>query len=112
MSRADAHEFVSVYMTAGSLEDALALARALVEEGLAACVNVLPEAVSVYRWQGTVQTEAEVVLLAKTRAALFADLAARVRQLHEYDVPCIVALPLADGDDGYLSWLAAQTRAD
>ena len=106
----NAPEFVSVYMTAASLEAALRLGRALVDEGLAACVNVLPEAVSLYRWDGAVQTESEVVLLAKTRAALFDALAARVRALHDYETPCIVALPLVAGDDDYLAWLRAQTR--
>lgn len=99
-------ELVFVYMTAGSPEEAERIGRTLVEERLAACVNLLPGMRSIYRWQGVVETGEEVVLIAKTRADRFDALRARVRDLHSYAVPCIVELPLGRGDAPYLDWLA------
>ena len=101
--------FISVYMTAASLEEADAIAAALVEARLAACVNILGPIRSVYRWQGQVQREDEVALLAKTEARLFEALAARVRELHGYETPCIVAWPIETGDAAYLDWIGAET---
>jgi periplasmic divalent cation tolerance protein len=101
--------YVSVYMTASSAEEAEKIAAALVEERLAACVNILGGIRSVYRWQGEVQRDDEVALVAKTRAALFDALAARVRALHSYDVPCIVAWPIEAGNPAYLAWIGAET---
>ncbi|MFC7332170.1 divalent-cation tolerance protein CutA [Rhodocista pekingensis] len=103
---------VFVYMTAGSPEEADRLGRTLVEERLAACVNILPEMRSVYRWQGAVETAAEVVLIAKTRADRFEALAARVRTLHSYATPCIVELPLGRGDAPYLDWLVRESAPE
>jgi periplasmic divalent cation tolerance protein len=102
--------FVSVYVTAGSAEEAERIARTLVEERLAACVNLLGGIVSIYRWGGAVQRDAEVAFIAKTRRELFDALAARVRALHGYEVPCIVAWPIDSGDAAYLDWIAAETR--
>lgn len=98
-----------VYMTAGSAEEARRIARALVEERCAACVNLIEGMRSVYRWQGAVEEASEVVMIAKTTAAGFDRLAARVRELHSYDCPCIVALPVQAGDAGYLAWIGEQT---
>ena len=98
-----------VYITAGSAEEAATIGRALVEEKLAACVNILPGMRSIYRWQGAIETADEVVLIAKTRAPLVTVLVARVRQLHSYDVPCAVSLPILDGNPDYLQWLAEET---
>ncbi|NYZ11277.1 divalent-cation tolerance protein CutA [Azospirillum sp. RWY-5-1] len=98
-----------VYMTAGTREEAERIGRALVEERLAACVNILPGMLSVYRWKGAVEQAEEVVLLAKTRRSNFTALAERVRALHSYEVPCIVELPLGQGDAPYLDWIAAET---
>ncbi len=100
---------VSVYMTASSADEAETIARALVEDGLAACVNILGPIRSVYRWQGKVADAAEVALVAKTRSALFDALAARVRALHSYETPCIVAWPIEAGDAAYLAWIGAET---
>lgn len=98
-----------VYMTAGSVEEARRIARALVEERHAACVNLVEGMRSVYRWQGAVEEASEVVMIAKTTAAGFDRLARRVRELHSYDCPCIVALPVQGGDSGYLDWIREQT---
>jgi periplasmic divalent cation tolerance protein len=94
-----------VVMTAGSREEAVRLAEMLVGARLAACVQILPEIESVYRWQGEVQREAEVLLFAKTSAACFSDLEREVRALHSYETPEIIALPLSHVSAPYLAWL-------
>ena len=99
-----------VYITAPNQEEALLLARCLVNSRLAAGVNVLPGACSVYRWQGAVREEPEAMLIAQTRADRFAELEAAVRALHSYEVPCIVALPLCRGSADFLTWIDAETR--
>lgn len=101
---------VSVYATAASLEDAERLADALVEERLVACVNILPGMRSVYRWEGRLEHDDEVVLLAKTRRELAEAVCERVAALHTYDVPCCVVLPLVAGWPAYLDWIDEQTR--
>ena len=102
-------EAVFVYVTAPSAETAAAIARAVVEERLAACGNLIGGMRSIYRWQGAIVEAEETVLILKTRAALFEALAARIRALHPYDCPCIVALPLAAGTPDYLGWIFAET---
>ncbi len=86
------------------------LARTLVDERLVACVNLIPGVRSLYRWQGEVQDDAESLLLCKTTPDRYAALEARVRELHPYEVPEIIALPLVHGSAPYLAWLAEQTR--
>lgn len=98
-------EFVFAYITAGSRDEARRIGRALVEERLAACANILDDMTSIYRWQGAVEEASEAVLIAKTRAELFDRLAARVRELHSYDVPCVVELKVGRGNPAYLDWL-------
>ena len=97
------------YMTAGSREEGLRIGRALVEERLAACANLIDGMTSIYRWQGAIQEDAEVVLIAKTRTELVPRLIERVRALHSYDVPCVVTLPIADGNPAFLEWIGAET---
>jgi periplasmic divalent cation tolerance protein len=104
-----ATEFVSLYITAPSREAAEAIARALVDERLAACVNILPGMRSIYRWQGTVEAGDEVCLIAKSRAGLFERIERRVTELHPYDCPCIVAWPIVGGHRPYLDWIAEET---
>ncbi|RIK92773.1 MAG: divalent-cation tolerance protein CutA [Proteobacteria bacterium] len=101
----------TVYVTAASREEALAIARQVVEERLAACANVIDGLTSIYHWQGEVEEEREVALLLKTRLSLFDALEARVRALHSYACPCIVAWPMVAGSPDYLAWIAAGTRA-
>ena len=97
------------YVTAGSRAEALALGRAVVEERLAACANVLDGITSIYWWQGALEQASEAVLILKTRAELVGLLTARLRELHSYDCPCVVALPIAGGNPAYLEWIAAET---
>ncbi len=104
-------EFHLVYMTAASRDEARKIGRALVEERLAACANVIDGMESVYWWQGKLTEDRETVLIAKTRAELVPALTERVRALHSYTVPCVVALPLMGGNPDYMAWLEAETKA-
>lgn len=88
------------------------LAHALVERRLAACVNILPPCLSVYRWQGAVEQADEVPLLIKTTRARYAELEAALSELHPYSVPEIIALPLAAGLPAYLDWVGAECARD
>ena len=100
-----------IYVTAPSHDEALRLARVAVEERLAACANVLGPITSVYWWEGKVNQDGEVALLLKTRAALVEALTARLRELHPYECPCVVALAIDGGNPAFLSWIAAETGA-
>ncbi|MBM4373107.1 MAG: divalent-cation tolerance protein CutA [Deltaproteobacteria bacterium] len=100
------HEVVVVYVTCPTEDDALRIARHLVEGRFAACVNVVPLLRSVYRWEGAVQEERELLLLVKTTREGFEALSSAVRQIHPYSVPEIIAVPVADGYDGYLRWVS------
>ena len=96
---------ITVYMTAGSREEADRIADCLVNERLVACVNILPPIQSVYRWQGEVCRDDEIALLAKTTSDRFEAVRTKVRELHSYDAPCVVAWPLAECDEAYANWL-------
>lgn len=101
-------EFIVVYVTAGSADEADRLARALVDERLAACVNRIKSVQSVYRWQGKVEQSEEELLIIKTSRDRFAALEKRVRELHSYSVPEVIALPVIEGSGAYLKWLNEQ----
>jgi periplasmic divalent cation tolerance protein len=101
---------ITVYVTAPDAALAETLGRTLVEERLAACANLVPGIVSLYHWGGALQRDAEVAVLLKTRATLFEPLAARVQALHRYELPCIVAWPIAQASAPYLAWIREQTR--
>lgn len=94
--------------TTSSREEAQKIARLLIDEKLAACVQLLPIE-SFYSWQGKTQNEAETLLLIKTRSALFEQATARIKALHSYSVPEIVALPFTSGFAGYLDWIGEMT---
>lgn len=95
------------YCSCPDAASAQAIAAALVEERLAACVNRLPGIRSTYRWQGAVTTDSEELLLIKTTAGRFDALKARLLQLHPYEVPELIAVPIALGHDAYLAWVRA-----
>jgi periplasmic divalent cation tolerance protein len=96
---------ITVWVTAPSPDEAARIARALVEEGLAACGNVVPGLRSIYRWQGQVHDEPEALLVLKSWAPRFEALRARVVQLHPYDCPEVLRLDVADGHPPYLQWM-------
>jgi periplasmic divalent cation tolerance protein len=98
-------------MTAGSLEDARHIGRELVSARLAACVNILPQMHSIYVWEGKLNEDAEVVMIAKTTAACVPALMAKVQSLHSYSVPCIVSLAVEDGHPPFLDWIAASVES-
>lgn len=102
---------IFVYITAPSRDEATHIGQIVVEERLAACVNIFGGMTSIYRWQGAIESAQEVVMIAKTQSDLFESLAARVRALHSYTTPCIVELPIGRGDAGYLDWLAGATAS-
>ncbi len=99
-----------ILSTADSMELARKIAFALVEAGEAACVNIIPGIRSIYRWEGKTCDEGELLLLIKSRADQFEAVCNRIRQLHTYQVPEIIALPINAGDADYLSWLASAGR--
>jgi len=103
-------EFVVVLVTTANAEEGARLGRTLVEERLAACANVIGPMRSIYRWQGAVEDAEEHLVLLKARGADVAAVEARVRALHSYDVPEVLALPVTAGSASYLAWLADATK--
>lgn len=101
---------VFLYITADTLEEAASLGRTLVEERLAACVNILGGITSFYWWAGEVQQGAETALIAKTRADLTEAVTERIKSLHGYDCPCVVALPIGGGNEDFLAWIGEETQ--
>lgn len=97
-----------VYITCKDADEAGRIGKALVSERLAACANLLDGMRSFYWWEGEVQDDRECVLIAKTRADRMAALIERVRALHSYDVPCVVGLPIREGNPDYLDWVAEE----
>jgi len=105
-------DFVVVLITAPNEDDAARLANDLVASRLAACVNIINNIRSIYRWQGKIEDESEVLMLVKTRKEHFKDLEKRVRELHPYTVPEIIVLPIIEGFVGYLGWLREETSKE
>lgn len=105
------HKLRLILTTTGSEEQALAIARALVSERLAACVNIIGPIRSVYRWRDAIEDEREYLLLIKTRALSYMKVERRVRELHAYEVPEVLALTVDRGSPPYIQWLLDSTRA-
>jgi periplasmic divalent cation tolerance protein len=101
---------IVILVTVGSEAEAEMIAKAVVEEQLAACVNILSPMRSVYRWEGKVTDDREWLLLIKTRAERFAAVETRVKALHSYQVPEVIALPIMAGTEEYLRWLREETE--
>ena len=97
-----------IYMTVGSKEEARKIGRALVSDRLAACVNILDNMNSFYLWDGKIQDDTEVVMIAKTSENRIADLIKKVESLHSYDCPCIVSFPITGGHQPFLEWVAGE----
>jgi periplasmic divalent cation tolerance protein len=102
-------EISIVLITAGSEEEAARIGMTLVEEGLAACANLVPHIRSIYRWKGKIHDERECLIITKTRTLLFRDLEKRVRELHSYEVPEIISFPVEQGFQQYLDWVNTET---
>jgi periplasmic divalent cation tolerance protein len=100
---------VLLYVTAGNAEEAALIGRTLVDERLVACANVIGAVRSFYRWEGEVQDDQEAVLIAKTGAQRVEEATRRIKALHSYDVPCVVAVPMVGGNADFLSWIASET---
>jgi periplasmic divalent cation tolerance protein len=102
------HEIV-VLITVSSEDEAAKIAKTLVDARLAGCVNMIKDIRSIYAWEGKVEDESEVLMIAKTQKALFNDLIKKVKELHSYTVPEIIALPIVAGSEEYLRWLREVT---
>ena len=94
-----------VYMTAGSSEEAASIGKELVTSGLAACVNIIENMKSIYVWEDELQSDSEVVLIAKTVASKVPLLVEKVNSIHSYDCPCIISLPVLDGNPSFMDWI-------
>jgi len=103
-------EILIVFTTVGSEEQANSISEELVHRNLAACVNVVPGIKSVYRWKGKIQHDEERLLIIKTTRAAFADLRRAVKELHSYELPDLLAVPAAAGDDAVLDWIRSVVR--
>jgi periplasmic divalent cation tolerance protein len=101
---------IVVLITTPSLREARTIGRRLVEEKLAACANIIPQVASVFFWQGKICRERESLMLLKTRQSCFDRLVKRVKSLHSYSVPEIIALPIIRGSKDYLRWIHRTTR--
>ena len=99
---------ILVLSTADSMELALKIARTIVDEGKAACVNIVPGVRSIYRWEGKLCDDSELLLLIKTSEENYEKVNACIRKLHTYDTPEVISIPIAAGDPEYLSWLRRQ----
>lgn len=100
---------ILVISTLPDREHAEKLARALIDQKLAACVNILPAATSVYRWQGKVETASETIVLIKTTMARYPALESAIKTQHPYELPEIIAVPLVAGLPAYLAWVETET---
>ena len=101
-----------VYITTETPAEARAIGPALVEARLAACVNIIEGMTSIFRWEGKIQQGSETVLIAKTRRELVEPLTARIKELHSYSCPCVVALPILEGNPDFLRWIEEETSGE
>lgn len=104
------NQFIVVLVTCSSLEEGEKIGNFLVENKLAACVNLIPEVQSIFFWEKKLSKQKEVLLTAKTRKELFEPLAKEVKKLHTYDLPEIIALPIEAGSKEYLEWMGQETK--
>lgn len=101
---------IVVFVTTSSVEEGQKIGRTLVEERLVACTNIISPIQSIFQWQGKISDEREALLIAKTKGPLFNDIVVRVKQLHSYKVPEIIAVPIVDGSQDYLDWISEETK--
>lgn len=98
-------ENLVVFITASAEDEAVKIARAIVEARLVGCVNIVKGIRSIYSWQGKIEDEPEVLMIVKTQRNLFDSLLSKVKELHSYTVPEIIAIPIVEGSEDYLNWL-------
>jgi len=101
-------DVMMLYVTCTDQDEAMKIARALVDERLAACANILAPHTAVYRWQGEVESGPETAMLVKTSSDKTAQATERIKRLHSYDLPCVVAWPVADGNPDFLTWVQGE----
>ena len=106
------NETFLIYVTFPNADTAKKIARTLVEERLLACANVVPQIVSIYRWEGGLCEDGEALMLGKTTGERIPELKRRLADLHEYDCPCLIAMPIDDGLPGFLQWVCAECSED
>ena len=99
-----------IYMTVGSKDEARKIGKELVSARLAACVNILDNMNSFYMWEGKVQDDTEIVMIAKTTEERVPELVEKVKSLHSYECPCIVSIPVSGGNQAFLDWIAEETK--
>jgi len=99
-----------IYITTGSMDEAKTIGKELVSGRLAACVNIIDNMNSMYWWDGKIQDDREVIIIAKTKESLVPELIEKVKSIHSYDCPCIVSLPISDGNKAFLEWVEKETR--
>lgn len=99
-----------IYITAGSMDEARSIGKELVTRRLAASVNIIDGINSLYWWEGEIRDEKEVTILAKTKESLVPELIEKVRSMHSYDCPCIVSLPILEGNRPFLEWIREETK--
>jgi len=103
-------DFAIILTTVSTVEEGESIANKLVEKELAACINIIPKINSVYRWEGQIQSESEVLLLIKTTKDLETEVYRDVQNVHPYDTPELITLPITNGSDSYLDWMTAAVR--
>ena len=101
---------IEIFVTASSLDEARKISRILVEERLVACCNIVQPVESIFKWQGKLNIENEVLMIFKTREEQFDTAEKRIKQLHSYEVPEIIAMPITHGSKSYLDWVAKETK--
>jgi periplasmic divalent cation tolerance protein len=101
--------FLIIFCTTASEQEAADISKTVVEEGLAACANIIPQIRSIYRWKEEIWDKGETLIIIKSREELFEKIRSRIKELHSYEVPEIAAVPLDKGDAAYLQWIEAVT---
>lgn len=104
------HRFCSVYIVTKDLEEARVIGKLLLQARLAACINILDNVSSMYWWQGKINEDKETILIAKTRTSLVNEIIEKVKSVHSYECPCIIAQPFLTGFQGYLDWIKKETQ--
>jgi len=100
--------YAIVYITTSGKEESKRIANALLEDKLVGCVNILPTIESVYLWKGKIEEDSESLLIAKTKVSNVGSIIKKVKEIHSYDIPCIVAIPIVQGSEDYLGWLESE----